>query len=1145
MLLHIFTRNSENILITESHLDLDSSETKTLASAYILDQCQTSSILIAMTIKYSNNPNFTYVIIVSLFLSIWGSCGASAQTLVLRDHLGGSWSADDVDYYENWAYYINQEGIAIIDITNPGSPHYHSFFDTPGTGYGLKVSYPYLFVAAGEAGLVILSILTPSSPTLVGSLPTEGPALRVDNSVNYAFVAMGESGIANIDITNPASPSLAGTYNTPGAALDLAIYGYNIFVADAEAGLQVIDISNPASPSAVSSLALSGRTSSIVHYGNNVYVACGEYGFQVIDVLDPAHPAALTSSHASPGEEIDVSIGLGTNILASLNRQEGLRLINTDTYVASWIPMPGEGEAAKVMASPLPYALVASGYRGLNIINTDTSSRIGFYDNPGQAMGVDAFGNYAFVADSYSGVMAINVSNPESVYTVAVYDTPGQAYGVKVDGLNLFVADGDQGLKILDAYSPASSFSLLGEIDTPGDAYGVEVVGNTAYVADGESGLRIIDVTNPAAPREVGSYNSPGDVRDVVIQRGYAYLADGTGGLRVVDISDSASPRSLSSIATSGFSFGIAMVGDYALLADCTAGLRIIDAHNPLALAEVAHYQNSQCARKVAVNGNYAYVAFSAGGLVELDISDTRHPRVVAEQAVPNYSAATGVAVANGNVFLGVEGDGLRVYAAETSIEDTDHDGVSDVEEASDGTDPRDAGSNMPELETSLCSEWNGFLNMWNIMEHVNMSSSSLRVSSTIYTIDGSVGETRNFNIGSGAQQDLLVHDMAQHQDNSYGKICSNISGGSPGDLDGRMVYYKAVSDGGSGYNFDFAFAMPFQNGLTGSQFVPYNTYQPSLDPSDGGNLVANWIQVTNLSSSSAKGSLIFYDMAGVVIQSRSVSLRAGARQDISGHDIVGTSKVGIAEWRPENIGAKFQLRNVRYYYQANGVNFDGAFQLEGAKGNGQKLVVSLDAKNGSAILEISNVLSRSVKADIYVYDRYGTEVRHERRTLGAYQSYHMIADSVLSTVGTGIATIQGDVSDSLIVTAMHYFRNSSLGLNSIYGVQAQQPLGTVLRGSYNTFLGQGCLLRLANPTGADLDVSYRLTRYDGTDVLGGDNTVTVSAKGMYDVNICGMESPNVYGVVRVQPAFANSIVANVLRIGPNEQYRFPTPVRE
>ena len=49
----------------------------------------------------------------------------------------------------------------------------------------------------------------------------------------------------------------------------------------------------------------------------------------------------------------------------------------------------------------------------------------------------------------------------------------------------------------------------------------------------------------------------------------------------------------------------------------------------------------------------------------------------------------------------------------------------------------------------------------------------------------------------------------------------------------------------------------------------------------------------------------------------------------------------------------------------------------------------------------------------------------------------------------------------------------------------------------------------------------------------------------MSDYDLCAEEQENVYGVVTVQPATPNTVFATVLRIGENEQYRFPTPVRQ
>ena len=85
------------------------------------------------------------------------------------------------------------------------------------------------------------------------------------------------------------------------------------------------------------------------------------------------------------------------------------------------------------------------------------------------------------------------------------------------------------------------------------------------------------------------------------------------------------------------------------------------------------------------------------------------------------------------------------------------------------------------------------------------------------------------------------MHDIPGFTRDSYGKVCSSATNANPGDLDGRMIYYKPRDAEIS--TFQFAFAMPFTNGISGAQFIMFNTFQPSLNPSDSENLVANWIQ--------------------------------------------------------------------------------------------------------------------------------------------------------------------------------------------------------------------------------------------------------------------------------------------------------------
>lgn len=472
-------------------------------------------------------------------------------------------------------------------------------------------------------------------------------------------------------------------------------------------------------------------------------------------------------------------------------------------------------------------------------------------------------------------------------------------------------------------------------------------------------------------------------------------------------------------------------------------------------------------------------------------------------------------------------------------VVDSDGDGSSDGQEVTDGSDPLDAGSVLPLLETSLCAEWNGFFNgsMWNILEHVNLSSHTRNVTTTLYDFSGTARGTQSFSVLPGAQRDVLVHDLPGWSVNSYGRVCSHVDG-SEGDLDGRMVYYKPVGD-----SYDFAFAMPFSNGIAGQQFVLFNTYQPSLDPADAANFVANWIQITNQESNSQSGTLYYYAQDGSTLATDSVTIPANARRDFSGHQF-GTNLVGMIKWAPNNSSAKFLMRNVRYLYDNPGSadSFASAFQLDGTKGSGEKLVAPLDTSIGSSILEVANTTNAQISVSVIVHDNNGGTLNSESFSLPAFGSRHLIMDSVLAG-GLGSATVQGSATSSVIATAMHYGRTASAGIKYLYGLPAVQTLGATMRGSYNTYLGQGCDLLLINSSSSLKTASISMTREDGTAVFSGDQAI--AGNGTVRFDLCSRDIANVYGTVTVQPSTSNTLAAHVIRLGASDAYRFVTPVRQ
>ncbi len=443
-----------------------------------------------------------------------------------------------------------------------------------------------------------------------------------------------------------------------------------------------------------------------------------------------------------------------------------------------------------------------------------------------------------------------------------------------------------------------------------------------------------------------------------------------------------------------------------------------------------------------------------------------------------------------------------------------------------------------------MCSEWNGFLGgLWNIFEHVNVSVDPLFVHTVLYDQGGAEANSFDFNIVPGAQYDLLVHSFDGRQLNSYGKVCSTHTGGE-GALDGRMVYYKPNEGGAPG--FQFAFAMPMINGRKGQQFVPFNTFQPSGTPSDANNLVANWVQVTNINDVEARGMLVFYDMDGSVLGANEVKLPPGGRQDFSAHRF-GPWKVGLVEWSPEDAALPIEVRNVRYYYDNPGTSnsFDTAFQLEAESGSGEVISAPVMTMNNEiSVLELSNTLAEPANAEVHLYDETATERLSITIPLPPKASRHLVLNEILGNNHRGIVAVKGDLLSSVLAVVMQYGRNSAGGIDYIYGVAAAPAIGSVLRSSYNTFLSQDSELVLVNPGEETRSVSLSLQGNSGQPIPLGSEPVQILPHGIFTLDVTPFVGRDTYGVVAASPDVVNSVVGEVFR-RKGRDYVISVPLRQ
>jgi len=186
----------------------------------------------------------------------------------------------------------DDNGLVVIDISDPTNPTKLGLYDTAGRAYGVTLSSDGIkaYVADYDNGLVVIDISDPTNPTKLGSYDTAGYAAGVTLSSDgkKAYVADWNNGLVVIDISDPTNPTKIGSYDTAGYAwgVTLSSDGSKAYVADGYNGLVVIDISDPTNPTKLGSYDTAGRAYGVTlsSDGKKAYVADGYNGLVVIDV---------------------------------------------------------------------------------------------------------------------------------------------------------------------------------------------------------------------------------------------------------------------------------------------------------------------------------------------------------------------------------------------------------------------------------------------------------------------------------------------------------------------------------------------------------------------------------------------------------------------------------------------------------------------------------------------------------------------------------------------------------------------------------------------------------------------------------------------------------------------------------------------
>jgi hypothetical protein len=385
-----------------------------------------------------------------------------------------------------------------------------------------------------------------------------------------------------------------------------------------------------------------------------------------------------------------------------------IRSTRADSDSVSLVSKALFGSAQDVhVVGDLAYLVAGWSLLILDISDTFDPQLQGYYDSPGEAMGVYVEGDYAYLAIAQIGLDVVDISNPTSPLSVNVLGTDAIALDTYVSGSYVYVAE-TTGFEIFDISSPQNP-DWEAKFDTDGSVYHITVDGDYAYVPSTNQGLLVVNVSDPSSPTLEGintDYANPSSPlpRDVFISEPYAYVADYFSGLVVLDINDKTDPQAVALDATLGYPWEIKLDGTNVFVADEDEGLAIFDIsqpdnpsfvtnHDPPGNGDTKsvyiHGQNAVLAddlyglqivdistpsnpddqgnwdktgfavTDVQIVGNYAYVADFEAGLKILDVSNPSNPNLVG--VYDTDGDAWAVKVVGDSAYVADRFDGLKV----------------------------------------------------------------------------------------------------------------------------------------------------------------------------------------------------------------------------------------------------------------------------------------------------------------------------------------------------------------------------------------------------------------------------------------------------------------------------------------------------
>lgn len=482
---------------------------------------------------------------------------------------------------------------------------------------------------------------------------------------------------------------------------------------------------------------------------------------------------------------------------------------------------------------------------------------------------------------------------------------------------------------------------------------------------------------------------------------------------------------------------------------------------------------------------------------------------------------------ANGDYSLvGVaSGANIRAYQAGFSFEDPSTGADTGVAFDGEINFVGTPGLAVDGLSTSYTG-WSTFLGMVPILELSNDQARAEIFNIRLVSAVGAELERIQVSLNAYEKRDIIITEILPTE-SQYGIVEVSTAAS---DYSGRVTQYRSNISG----EVEFATSTELTLGMTGESYVAFNTYQPSLNPEDEGNIVANWLSILNLSSEIQAFQIRRYRSDGELVRDDVFYVAAMGRADLdAGHLQSEARQAGFVVVEPIDPTAKYISFLTRYgeeSVEAFGVEYYYfATSLMAKQPSMQNLYVPISNLNfGQSWLEISNVSDALEEISLEVVAEDGSQRSIETFGLPGKTQRHFNAGILLDERSYGYIRLSTVSGRKVVVHTITYHADVTGRVGAVSSSVGEDVFGDTTNQSFNTFLDTGNWLKLSNVSNSFEDVVVNSP-------VGGTQTYRISPRVSILVPVFSTEldiASDSYGEVIVDSGSYGSILGEIVRTG-------------